>query len=102
MQDNIINQVLDVEKTCETDLENAKLKAETMKSDAKVNSKNYYDKAVRDAQNEYQNKVDQALLQAKHTVDEAVKSQAGSKERLLENIKTKQNEAIEVIINELV
>lgn len=102
LQDNIINQVLDVEKTCEADLENAKLKAETMKSDAKVNSKSYYDKALRNAQDEYQTKIDQALLQAKHAVDEAVKSSQGSKARILENIKSKQNEAIELVIKELI
>lgn len=102
MSEGIINQILEVEKNCDQSVEDAKKKAETIKSEAKVNSKNYYDTSVRNAFSEYQKKVDAANEKAKQAIDEATKSAGDLKNQILSKTKAKQDKAIDAIIAELV
>lgn len=102
MAKEIIDKVLDIERACEKSIEDAKLKAESIKAEAKTSSKNYYEQKVREARDLYEKKIGEAKAKAKAVIEEVSKTAELEKNKLLDQIKGKQDKAIKEVIDSLV
>lgn len=102
MAKEIIDRVLDVEKLCEKTLEDAKNKAENIVISAKEASKNDYDLLIKKAKDEMTEKISDATSQAKIAVENAEKDAMAEKDRMMTNVKSRQDKAIKEIIDSLV